>query len=217
MLAAFPALFRTRQDWDSRRDMSRSAASPLFRRADVAERPVPKRVFQFARRELAPCDATGVWLPGLGADVEAHAAASVGDGERGASRRVEGGGDPVVGVDGQRRSDRRPGIHVPEHDRPVLVRGASVRPSREKSSSYTGFSQAAEENGLSRILVGFHFRKAVDAGIGHGRKIANHAVNNFLRPLHGHFGRDGDGASAAINVPPGGWFQDEGGRLRTLE
>ena len=29
---------------------------------------------------------------------------------------------------------------------------------------YTSFSQAAEENGLSRILVGFHFRKAVERG-----------------------------------------------------
>jgi hypothetical protein len=56
--------------------------------------------------------------------------------------------------------------------------------------SYTGFSQAAEENGLSRILVGFHFRKAVDEGIEHGRRIANHAVDNFLRPEGGHFYHD---------------------------
>lgn len=35
------------------------------------------------------------------------------------------------------------------------------------------FSQAAEENGLSRILIGFHFRKAVEAGIEHGRRIGN--------------------------------------------
>ena len=34
--------------------------------------------------------------------------------------------------------------------------------------SYASFSQAAEENGVSRILVGFHFRKAVDEGIEHG-------------------------------------------------
>jgi hypothetical protein len=47
---------------------------------------------------------------------------------------------------------------------------------------FTGFSQAAEENGFSRILVGFHFRKAVDEGIEHGRKIANRAVDRFLRP-----------------------------------
>jgi hypothetical protein len=47
---------------------------------------------------------------------------------------------------------------------------------------YTSFSQAAAENGLSRILNGFHFRKAVDEGIEHGRKIGNRAVDRFLRP-----------------------------------
>jgi PAP2 superfamily len=56
--------------------------------------------------------------------------------------------------------------------------------------TYAGFSQAAEENGLSRILVGFHFRKAVDEGIEHGRKIASHAVDNFLRPERGNRGDD---------------------------
>jgi PAP2 superfamily len=56
--------------------------------------------------------------------------------------------------------------------------------------TYTSFSQAAQENGLSRILVGFHFRKAVDEGIEHGRKIANHAVDNFLQPEGGHLDRD---------------------------
>jgi PAP2 superfamily len=49
---------------------------------------------------------------------------------------------------------------------------------------YAGFSQAAAENGLSRILVGFHFRKAVEEGITHGAKIGNRAVNRFLRPTH---------------------------------
>ncbi len=48
--------------------------------------------------------------------------------------------------------------------------------------SFSGFSQAADENGLSRILVGFHFRNAVDEGIKHGRKIGQRAVNLFLRP-----------------------------------
>ena len=50
--------------------------------------------------------------------------------------------------------------------------------------SYTNFSQAREENGVSRILVGFHFRKAVDEGIDHGRQIGNRAVDYFLRPVH---------------------------------
>ena len=47
---------------------------------------------------------------------------------------------------------------------------------------YASFSQAAKENGLSRILVGFHFRKAVEDGIEHGRKIGERAVDRFMRP-----------------------------------
>ena len=50
--------------------------------------------------------------------------------------------------------------------------------------SYASFSQAAEENGLSRILIGIHFRHAVEEGIQHGQKIGKHAVNLFLKPSH---------------------------------
>ena len=46
---------------------------------------------------------------------------------------------------------------------------------------YSRFSQAAAENGESRILVGYHFRKAVEDGIVHGTKIGNRAVSLFLR------------------------------------
>ena len=48
--------------------------------------------------------------------------------------------------------------------------------------SYASFTRAAAENGLSRILVGFHFRKAVEEGIEHGRKIGKRAVNRFMLP-----------------------------------
>ena len=55
--------------------------------------------------------------------------------------------------------------------------------------AYSSFSQAADENGLSRILVGFHFREAVEVGIAHGARIGRRAVDLFLRPLrHGHHG-----------------------------
>jgi hypothetical protein len=47
---------------------------------------------------------------------------------------------------------------------------------------YRSFSQAAAENGLSRILIGFHFREAVEVGIEHGRKIGERAVDRFMRP-----------------------------------
>ena len=50
--------------------------------------------------------------------------------------------------------------------------------------SYRSFSQAAAENGDSRVLVGIHFRKAVDDGIAHGRAIGNRTVNRLLRLEH---------------------------------
>jgi len=49
---------------------------------------------------------------------------------------------------------------------------------------FTGFFQAADENAVSRIYVGFHFRDAVETGTRHGARIANRAVNRFLRPVH---------------------------------
>jgi hypothetical protein len=48
--------------------------------------------------------------------------------------------------------------------------------------SYGSFSEAAAENGESRILIGIHFRRAVEEGIQHGRKIGKRTVNLFLRP-----------------------------------
>ena len=66
----------------------------------------------------------------------------------------------------------------------TLPTGSTCDDASPVLRSYTSFSQAREENGVSRILVGFHFRKAVDEGIDHGRKIGNRAVNRFLRPVH---------------------------------
>ena len=48
---------------------------------------------------------------------------------------------------------------------------------------FTSFSQAADENALSRIYVGFHFRNAVETGTRHGEKIGDWAFNHFLRPV----------------------------------
>ena len=45
-------------------------------------------------------------------------------------------------------------------------------------------TQAANENALSRILIGFHFRKSVEEGTAYGRKIAVRAVNLNFRPVH---------------------------------
>jgi hypothetical protein len=48
---------------------------------------------------------------------------------------------------------------------------------------YSSFSQASQENGLSRIMVGFHFRKAITEGIRHGTRIANLTVDDYLQPV----------------------------------
>jgi PAP2 superfamily len=66
----------------------------------------------------------------------------------------------------------------------TLPAGGRCNDPSAVTRSYTSFTEAAEENGLSRILVGYHFRKAVTEGIEHGRKIGNRAVNRFLRPVH---------------------------------
>lgn len=49
--------------------------------------------------------------------------------------------------------------------------------------SYSSFSQAADENAVSRIYIGIHFRHAVEEGLRHGRKIADYAVRKFMKPV----------------------------------
>jgi hypothetical protein len=49
---------------------------------------------------------------------------------------------------------------------------------------FTSFSQAAAENSESRILVGFHFRDATEAGQRQGERIGVRVVNRVLEPVH---------------------------------
>ena len=49
--------------------------------------------------------------------------------------------------------------------------------------SYLSFSQAADENAVSRIYIGIHFRNAVETGVHHGRRIAAYAVHQFMKPV----------------------------------
>ncbi len=65
----------------------------------------------------------------------------------------------------------------------TLPAGATCTDASPVSRSYASFTEAAAENGLSRILVGFHFRNAVEQGITHGTRIGDRAVNLFLRPV----------------------------------
>ncbi len=66
------------------------------------------------------------------------------------------------------------------------VRGGEVR-SFERghglTRSYASFSQAAAENGESRIYAGIHFRSAVEDGIAQGRKIGGFVFTHALQPL----------------------------------
>jgi len=48
---------------------------------------------------------------------------------------------------------------------------------------FTRISDAAAENGESRILVGFHFRHAVVDGIAHGKHIGTWTVRTVMRPV----------------------------------
>jgi hypothetical protein len=47
---------------------------------------------------------------------------------------------------------------------------------------FATFTQAADENGLSRILVGYHFRLAVDAGRMQGEQVGRWVVDHVLLP-----------------------------------
>lgn len=50
--------------------------------------------------------------------------------------------------------------------------------------SYSSFTEAADENGVSRIYVGIHFRRAVAEGVQHGRQIAAYTVHQLLKPVY---------------------------------
>ena len=66
----------------------------------------------------------------------------------------------------------------------TLPAGSTCNDVTPVQRGYRGFWHAAEENGISRIYVGFHFRDAVDKGLEHGRRIGDWAVDHALRPLN---------------------------------
>ncbi len=52
-------------------------------------------------------------------------------------------------------------------------------PTRE----FESFSAAAMECALSRVYLGIHFRYDSEAGFALGRRIGEHVVGGFLRPV----------------------------------
>jgi hypothetical protein len=66
----------------------------------------------------------------------------------------------------------------------TLAAGSTCSDPSPVLRSYSSFSQAADENALSRILIGFHFRKSVDEGTEYGRNIGKRATNLYFKPVH---------------------------------
>jgi hypothetical protein len=48
--------------------------------------------------------------------------------------------------------------------------------------SFNSFSDAARENSLSRIYIGYHFRHAVNVGQKQGKKVGDYVFNHVLQP-----------------------------------
>jgi hypothetical protein len=65
----------------------------------------------------------------------------------------------------------------------TLPAGSRCGEPGEVQRTYATFSQAADENAISRVYVGIHFRHASEEGVKHGRKIGQRAANLYLKPL----------------------------------
>ena len=64
----------------------------------------------------------------------------------------------------------------------LLDAGSACADPNPVMRTYTSFTQAAEDNAYSRVLVGFHFRNATAEGTAYGRKIGEQAVT-LLKPV----------------------------------
>jgi hypothetical protein len=69
------------------------------------------------------------------------------------------------------------------HDDGVPFTTTSGVPFAGLTRSFSSFSQAAAENGESRIFCGIHFRSAVEEGIKQGKKIGGFVFTHALQPL----------------------------------
>ena len=65
----------------------------------------------------------------------------------------------------------------------TLPAGQTCADASPVTHSFSRLSDAAGENGESRVLVGFHFRHAVVDGIAHGTKIGTWTVSHFMKPV----------------------------------
>ena len=58
----------------------------------------------------------------------------------------------------------------------TMPAGSTCYDGKPVMRSYTSFTQAADENAISRVYVGFHFRNATVEGTAYGRKIGERAA-----------------------------------------
>jgi hypothetical protein len=63
----------------------------------------------------------------------------------------------------------------------TLPAGSTCDDASPVLRTFGSFSQAADENAESRIFIGIHFRRAVEEGVRHGRRIAKWTVAHHLR------------------------------------
>jgi hypothetical protein len=62
-----------------------------------------------------------------------------------------------------------------------MVSATSTPPGTQRC--WRSFTRAEFENAESRVLVGFHFRSAIEAGVAVGREVGQFAIRHALRPL----------------------------------
>ena len=91
---------------------------------------------------------------------------------------IEGG----VGAEVLKQVFRSDQISVKDCNGAGLPEGSTCYDPTPVFRSYTSFTQAADENGYSRVLVGFHFHNATDVGTAYGRKIGERAAG-MLAPI----------------------------------
>jgi hypothetical protein len=64
-----------------------------------------------------------------------------------------------------------------------ITRGSDGQVRPIVARTFNSFSEAAYENGQSRIYLGIHWRFDRDDGIACGKSVADYAFDNFLQPL----------------------------------
>jgi hypothetical protein len=65
----------------------------------------------------------------------------------------------------------------------TLPAGSKCDDPKPPMRTYTSFTQAADENAYSRVLIGFHFRNATKQGMAYGMQIGEQAAT-LLPPVH---------------------------------